>query len=312
MNVSNRLMGIIILYLVTAFICIGFLTKKIENIETAEQCYQLAMNSEAKVETELTQALYVKALKLQPMNEKYVSKVRKVKGRYTDLNKKAKTLIKEGRQKEAIKYCQEKIEELKDSPLLIEKMVAATLHNKLARIYEEAGQEDIAQEHREISQNMKKEVPRYRGRLMSLIVFPIGVSAMSVVSIGLLIMVLGIVLGITRLTEKGKKRLSIESKFRPKEIVLVVILSILPFFVFLFPFFPKYGTVWAIGFPFPLWLLIISPLVYFLKRRKGKGIFPFLKELLFLSFIILPFWIVVFMFYSTIGVPIVYSWLKYY
>lgn len=311
MNVSNRLMGIIILYLVTAFICIGLLAKKIENIEIAEQCYQIAVNSEAKVETELTQALYVKALKLQPMNLKYTNKVRKFEGEYVSLVKKVNTLLKEGRQKEAIKYCQEKIEELKDSPLLIEKMVAATLHNKLARIYEEAGQEDIAQEHREISQNMKKEVPRYRGRLMSLIVFPIGISSMSEASTGSLIIILVIILGIIRLSKKGKKLLFVESKFRPKEIALVVILSLLLFFVFLFPFFTKYGTP-AIGFSFLLWLLIISPLVYFLRRRKGKGIFPFLKELLFLSIIILPFWIVVFMFYSTIGVPIIYSWLKYY
>ncbi len=311
MNVSNRLIGTIILYLITAFICIGLLAKKIENRELAEHCYQLAINSEAKIETELTQALYVKALKLQPMNLKYRNKVRKFEGEYIAFIRKANTLLKEGKPKEAIKYCQDKIEGLKSSPLLIENSVTATLHNKLARIYEEAGQEDIAQEHREISQNMKKEVPRYRGRLMSLIIFPIGISSMSVASTGSLIIILVIILGITRLTEKGKKRLSIESKFRPKEIAFVLILSVLPFFVFLFPFFPKYGTA-AIGFPFLLWLLIISPLVYFLRKRKEKGIFPFLKELLFLSFIILPFWIVVFMFYSTIGVPIIYSWLKYY
>lgn len=311
MNVSNRLMGIIILYLITAFICIGLLAKKIENREIAENCYQLGIKLEEMGELEEAKKSYLKAYQLNTINLAYEKKISSHE-KYITYIRHSKTLMEQKKYKEAIKYCQEKIEEFKDSPLAIERAVTAALHLRLAQIYEEEGKKDLAEKEERIGQKIRTEISHWRNLFMSLIILPVVASGMSVVSIGLLIIVLGIVLGITRLTEKGKKRLSIESKFRPKEIVLVVILSILPFFVFLFPFFTKYGIGWAIGFPCFLWLLIISSLVYFLRRRKGKGIFPFLKELLFLCMIIFPFWLVVFMFYWSIGVPIVYSWLKYY
>jgi tetratricopeptide (TPR) repeat protein len=311
MNVSNRLIGTIILYLITAFICIGFLTKKIENRELAENCYQLGIKLEEMGELEYAKKSYLKAYQLNTMNLTYQKKI-SFREKHLTYIRHPKTLMEQKKYKEAIQYCQEKIEGFKDSPLLIERAVTAVLHLRLAQIYEEEGKKDLAEKHEKIGQGLRAERPRYRNLFMSLIILPGGSSAMSVVSVGLIMLVLGIILGITYLTKKGKRLLSVDSKFRPKEIAFVLILSVLPFFVFLFPFFTKYGIGWAIGFPCFLWLLIISPLVYFLRRRKEKGIFSFLKELLFLSFVFLSFWIVVFMFYSTIGIPLIQSWLKYY
>lgn len=312
MNVSNRLMGIIILYLITAFLCIGFLVGRGMVEYKAAMHYGKADRLERKGKIEEARHYYTQAVRLQYWNWAYYVKSQKYQDPQTLLNH-FEDLIKQGKQTEAISFAQERIEELQDSEHPTERYIARGFHKRLARIYEKEGQKDLSREHEAAAQRLRAEVKRHTKLLGILAFFPLDFSGWSTVYTVLLSMVLGIVLGIVRIGKRGRELLSIDSRFRPKEIVNILILYILPYFLFVTLIRRvDYGMGRVLGLTLLPWLIIVVSLIYFLGRRQEKSVIALVKELLFLCMIIFPFWLVVFMFYWSIGVPIVYSWLKYY
>ncbi len=312
MNVSNRLMGIIILYLITAFVCIGFLVGSgMVEYKAAMHCGRAA-RLERKGKIEEARHYYAQAAKLQYWNWAYYIKSRIYQDPST-LLKHFEDLIKQGKRNEAISYAQKRIEELQDSECQIERYIARGFHMRLAEIYEKEGREDLFQKHEIAAQKLRAEGKRHTKLLGILAGFPLDFSGWSTVYAVLLSIILGMTLGIIRISKRGRELLSIDSRFRPKEIVSILILYILPYFLFVTLIRRvDYGMGKILGLTLLPWLIIVVSLIYFLGRRKGKGVIPLVKELLFLCMLIFPFWFVVFMFYWSIGVPIVYSWLKYY
>lgn len=311
MNGSNRLIGIIILYLVTAFICIGFLVGRGMVEYKAAMHYGKAAILERKGEIEEARHYYAQAAKLQYWNWTYYIKSRIYQDPQPLLNH-FEDLIEQGKQAEAISYAQERIKELQDSECPIERYVARGFHKRLVRIYEKEGQKDLSQEHEAAAQRLKAEVKRHVKLYGILAGFPLDFSGWSTVYTVLLSMILGMALGIIGIGKKRRELLSIDSRLRPKEIVSILILYILPYFFFVTLIRRvDYGMGKILGLTLLPWLIIVTSLVHFLRRRKGKGVIALVKELFFLCMIIFPFWLVVFMFYWSIGVPIIYSWLKY-
>jgi len=312
MNVSNRLIGTIILYLITAFLCIGFLVGRGMVEHKAAMHYGKAARLERKGKIEEARHYYAQAAKLQYWNWAYYVKSRIYQDPST-LLKHFEDLIKQGKRNEAISYAQKRIEELQDSECQIERYIARGFHKKLARIYEKEGQKDLSREHEAAAQKLRAESKRHTKLLGILAFFPLDFSGWSTVYTVLLSIILGMTLGIIRISKRGRELLSIDSRFRPREIVSILILYILPYFLFVALIKRvDYGMGKALGLTLLPWLIIVASLVYFLRRRKRKDVITLVKELLFLCMIIFPFWLVVFMFYWSIGVPIVYSWLKYY
>ncbi len=305
-------MGIIILYLVTAFICIGLLVGRGMVEYKAAMHYGEAARLERKGKMKEARHYYAKAVKLQYWNWAYYIKSRIYQEPQILLNH-FEDLIKQGKQTEAISYAQKRIEELQDSECPIEKAYARAFHKRLARIYKKESREDFCQKHEIAAQKLRAEVKRHTKLLGILAGFPLDFSGWSTVYTVLLSMILGIALGIIKIGKRGRELLSINSRFRPKEIVSILILYILPYFLFVALIKRvDYGMGRILGLTLLPWLIVVASLVYFLRRRKGKGVIPLIKELLFLCMFIFPFWLVVFMFYWSIGVPIIYSWLKYY